>query len=67
MAVESYRPDHLKLRLKKQFGNSLVFIRSSKRVTDPEMVTAKEVPQCVLLKHAAENLRPMLEVDIDED
>ena len=31
------------------------------------MVTAKEVPHCVLLEHAAENLHSVLEVDTDEN
>ena len=31
------------------------------------MVTAKEVTHCVLVEHAAENLRSMLEVDTGED
>ena len=52
--IHSYRADRLKLRLQQHFGEQVVFFRSAKRVTDPELVTAKSIPRQLLLEHAAE-------------
>ena len=52
--IHSYRADCLKLRLQQPLGEQVVFSRSSKRVTNPELVTSKSVPRQLLLEHAAE-------------
>ena len=52
--LDTHRTDHLKHRLLKHFGDRLVFVRSYKRVTDPELVMAESVTKRVLLEHAAE-------------
>ncbi len=51
-----YRGANLKHRLQKHFGESLVFFRNVKRMTDPELVTSAHVPRAVLLGSVAENL-----------
>ena len=63
--LQSYRIDHLKLRLKQYFGEQLVFFRSKKRVTAPELVTAKSIPQHILLEHAAEMIHTTLKANDD--
>ena len=52
--VDSYQADRLKLCLPEHFGEKLVSFGSAKRVTAPEPVAAKSVPQEALLEHAAE-------------
>ena len=56
LSVSNYRNDHLKYRLRKKFGEQLTFFRSSKRVTEPEMVTSPSVPQSLLLENVAETI-----------
>ena len=63
--LQSYRIDHLKLRLKQYFGEQLVFFRSKKRVTAPELVTAKSIPQQILLQHAAKMIHRTLKTNDD--
>ena len=55
-SVSNYKNDCLKYRLRKKFGEQLTFFRSSKRVTEPEMVTSPSVPQSLLLEHVAETI-----------
>ena len=52
----TYRGQKLKHRLQQRFGESLVFFRNVKRMADPVMVTAAEVPRDVLFAGAAANL-----------
>ena len=44
------------------------FFRSGKRVTDHELIAAKDISQSVLLEHAAENVRhSFIKSTSDED
>ena len=52
--IHSYRADCLKLSLQQPLEEQVVFYRSTKRVTNPELVTSKSVPGQLLLEHAAE-------------
>ena len=51
-----HRTQKLKHRLKDRFGNALVFFRNEKRITDPLLVTASDVPREVLFSGAAGSL-----------
>ena len=42
-----------------------MFFRSKKRVTAPELVTAKSIPQQILLEHAAEMIHTTLKTNDD--
>ena len=55
VGAANYRVANLKKRLRKHFGNALVFFRNNKRVTDPELVTAGNIPKEVLLARLAES------------
>ena len=52
--IHSYRADRLKHRLQQPLGEQVVFFRSAKRVTNPDLVTSKSVPWQLFLEHAAE-------------
>lgn len=65
VSLDKYRTDQLKHRLQTHFQYSLTFFRSSKQVTDPEMVAATAMPQSLLLEHAANNLRSVLAPNSD--
>ena len=64
---DTYRTDHLKHRLLKHFGDRLVFFRSSKRVTDPELVMTESVTKRVLFEHTTETIHGEKKDVVDDD
>ena len=59
--LDTYRTDHLKHRLLQHFGDSLIFFRSSKRMTGQDLVMTESVTKRFLLEHAADmQLRPFM-------
>ena len=51
-----YRGANLKHRLQKYFGELLQFFRNQRKITEPEMLTAADVPWDLSLASAAQHL-----------
>ena len=61
-AAANYRVSNLKHRLRKHYGEALMFFRNNKRVRDPELVTAGCIPKNVLLVRVAVRVKGTQEV-----